>query len=62
MIWKRIKNDAKIKDVRKSADAAAKQLSAQKNLVNSTSAWLTQRKDQNGFGTDFEYTLLPRGH
>ena len=61
MIWKRTKSNAKIKDVHESADAAAKQLKAQKSLVNNTALWLANRKEQNGFGTDFEYTLRPRG-
>lgn len=60
MIWNR-KKTSKIKDVRKSADDAAKQLREQKTQVTRTAAWLERRKEQNGFGTDFEYTLQPRG-
>lgn len=56
----RKKNRAEIKDARKSANDAAEQLKAQKILVNTTAAWLSRRKEQNGFGTDFEYTLRPR--
>jgi hypothetical protein len=61
MIWKSKKNKAKIDDARKSATDAAAQLKAQRSLVNSTSLWLANRKEVNGFGTDFEYTLRPRG-
>lgn len=60
MIWNR-KKSPKIKDVRKSADEAAKLLEEQKSQVTKTAAWLERRKEQNGFGTDFEYTLQPRG-
>lgn len=59
MIWNR-KKRARIKDVRKSADDAAKQLQSQKAQVNRTASWLERRKEQNGFGTDFEYTLRPK--
>lgn len=61
MIWKSKKNKAKINDARKSANDAAEQLKAQRSIVNSTSLWLSRRKELNGFGTDFEYTLRPRG-
>ena len=59
MIWHRKKS--KTQEVKDSAEAAAKQLSEQKSLVNSLSAWLERRKDQNGFGEDIEITLRPRG-
>ena len=29
--------------------------------VNALTNWLSSRKDQNGFGEDFEFTLIPRG-
>jgi hypothetical protein len=56
----RKKNQVEIKDAHKSADDAAEQLKSQRILVTTTSAWLARRKEQNGFGTDFEYTLRPR--
>jgi hypothetical protein len=28
--------------------------------MNSIAAYLEKRKDQNGFGSDFEYTLRPK--
>ena len=42
------------------ANKAADQLEKQKPKVNNISNWLEHRKDQNGFGEDFEYTLRPR--
>ena len=38
------------------ADTAAKQ-----PHVNALTSWLDNRKNQNGFGEDFEFTLVPRG-
>lgn len=29
--------------------------------MNALATWLENRKDKNGFGTDFEYTLRPKG-
>lgn len=42
------------------ANEAAEQLKQQKPRVNNITSWLENRKDQNGFGEDFEYTLRPR--
>lgn len=42
-------------------EEAAEQLRSQKTQVNAVSSWLETRKQQNGFGDDFEVTLIPRG-
>lgn len=42
------------------ASEAADQLEKQKPKVNNLTSWLEDRKNQNGFGEDFEYTLRPR--
>lgn len=36
-------------------------LQRDKAKMNSIAAYLETRKDQNGFGRDFEYTLRPKG-
>lgn len=59
MIWNS-KRRAKIKELQKSVEAAQEQLSSQRKEVSSVASWLERRKDQNGFGADFEYTLRPR--
>lgn len=48
------------KKIKLSAYAAEKQLQKQETHVNMLTSWLTNRKDQNGFGEDFEFTLIPR--
>lgn len=59
MIWNR-KRRSKIKEVQKRAEEAAAQLNSQKSEVTTVASWLERRKNQNGFGADFEYTLRPR--
>jgi hypothetical protein len=49
------------KQIKLSAYEAAKQLERQEPRVNKLAAWLENRRNQNGFGEDFEYTLRPRG-
>lgn len=36
------------------------QLSANAEKMNNIATYLEKRKNQNGFGTDFEFTLRPR--
>lgn len=60
-MWKK-KQTAKSanKKVRISAYEAEKQLTRQEPRVNIITSWLDRRRDQNGFGADFELTLIPR--
>lgn len=48
------------KKIRISAYAAEKQLQKQEPRVNMITNWLNTRHRQNGFGEDFELTLIPR--
>lgn len=43
------------------ADKSLQETSERQPHVNALSSWLASRKDQNGFGEDFEFTLIPRG-
>jgi len=49
------------KKLLKPTEEAAEQLRSQKSQVNAVSSWLENRKQQNGFGEDFEVSLIPRG-
>ncbi|WP_291053751.1 hypothetical protein [Herbiconiux sp.] len=42
------------------ADESMRRVAAQQPHVNALTSWLEARKDQNGFGEDFEYTLRPK--
>ena len=42
------------------AHAAQEQLRAQQPQVNAITRYLERRKNINGFGTDFEWTLTPK--
>lgn len=41
-------------------DASLDQTAANQPKVNAITSWLDNRKNQNGFGEDFEYTLRPK--
>lgn len=60
-MWNRKKNKKKIKELRQIQEQAELQLRGQRPEVHGIANWLTRRRDQNGFGMDFEYTLRPRG-
>lgn len=59
MMWNR-KKKAKIKELRAIEEQASRQLQNQRPEVHHVASWLSRRKDENGFGLDFEYTLRPR--
>jgi hypothetical protein len=42
------------------ADAATEKLRTQQPQVNALTGYLDRRKDANGFGHDFEWTLKPK--
>ncbi len=60
MIWNR-KPKTRTKDVHESVKTAEMILNSQQKHVTAVSSWLERRKNQNGFGEDFEFTLIPRG-
>lgn len=43
------------------ADQAVEQLRAQQPHVTAITEYLKRRKKTNGFGRDFEWTLVPKG-
>lgn len=49
--------DAHYDEIEKTLDARHDALRAQEPRVNALVAWLTERKLNNGFGEDFEWTL-----
>ena len=53
---RRIDTDAIARQARASLDRTSRQ----QTQVNNLTAWLNNRKVQNGFGEDFEVTLTPR--
>lgn len=42
------------------ADESMRLVEQQRDHVNALTGWLERRKNQNGFGTDFEYSLIPK--
>lgn len=44
----------------KQTDAVNATLKREGPRMNNIAAYLEKRKDQNGFGSDFEYTLRPK--
>jgi len=42
-------------------DAVLEKLTREGPHMNALAAFLERRRDQNGFGDDFEYTLKPKG-
>jgi hypothetical protein len=50
------------KKLLETTEAAAQQLEEQKPKVNALGSWLENRLEQNGFGEDFEVSLIPRGN
>lgn len=61
MMWRK-KQRVDPAELNAQADAATTQLLEQQERVNAVTSYLERRKLQNGFGTDFEYTLTPRGN
>ncbi|PPF18258.1 hypothetical protein C5B92_07010 [Rathayibacter sp. AY1A4] len=43
------------------AAESVQRVESQQERVNLITAWLISRKESNGFGDDFEYTLKPKG-
>jgi hypothetical protein len=43
------------------AEAATEQIRTQQDRVNVMADWFERRKNVNGFGDDFEWTLKPKG-
>lgn len=48
-------------DLTRKADESLQETKKQQARVNVIVGYLERRKNQNGFGDDFEYTLKPRG-
>lgn len=48
-------------DLFRKADESLKTTREQQERINVVTSYLERRKNQNGFGEDFEYTLRPRG-
>ena len=62
MIWRKKKTPrVDPAELSQKADAALEQVRAQQPHVNTLTNWLERRKNQNGFGADFEYALRPKG-
>lgn len=55
------KSKPKVRDIRATAEAAAEQLKAQEPKVTFISRWLAWRTNENGFGEDFDITIVPKG-
>jgi hypothetical protein len=60
MIFRR-KTDIDHEEAFANAQEAIVQLENQQQKVTALAAWLDNRKNQNGFGADFEFTLRPKG-
>lgn len=62
MIWP-IKRTSHInpEELTRKAEESLKQTQAQQPKVNALTTYLENRKNQNGFGEDFEYTLKLKG-
>lgn len=44
------------------AEEASEQIRNQQPHVDALNGWLERRKNINGFGQDFELTLIPKGN
>ena len=60
MSWFRKKKRSDPSAVSAQADAATEQIRTQQDRVNALTGYLDRRKDANGFGSDFEWTLKPK--
>lgn len=60
MIWRK---KARIDplEVARMAEKASEQIRSQQPHVDALNGWLERRKNVNGFGDDFEYSLIPKG-
>lgn len=63
MSWLRKKGSTRVDPdkLNQQAEEAIRITSDQQERVNTLTSYLNNRKNQNGFGEDFEYTLRPRG-
>lgn len=63
MSWKQKLRGKRIDpaDLTRKADESLRTTSGQQERVNMLTEYLERRKNQNGFGEDFEYTLRPKG-
>lgn len=48
-------------ELTRKADESLRETKELQPKVNSITSYLERRKNQNGFGEDFEYTLKPKG-
>lgn len=60
MMWFRRKPRVDTAAAERQADAAVQRITDQQPRVDALTSWLERRKNQNGFGDDFEYTLRPK--
>jgi hypothetical protein len=60
MMWRR-KKRIDPAELAAQADAATAQIRTQQDRVNVMADWFERRKNTNGFGDDFEWTLKPKG-
>ena len=60
--WLRKNTDDRVdpEELKRLAEESLEETKAQQAHVNVITSYLNQRKNQNGFGEDFEITLLPR--
>lgn len=49
-------------ELTRQAEAASEQIRSQQPHVDALNGWLERRKNINGFGQDFELTLIPKGN
>jgi hypothetical protein len=60
MMWRRKKSRTDPDAISAQADAATEQLRTQQAQVNALTEYLDRRKATNGFGDDFEWSLIPK--
>lgn len=48
-------------ELQEKAEASLERTRKQQPYINFITSWLNNRKGENGFGEDFEYTLRPKG-
>lgn len=60
MSWRRKKSATDAEAISAQADAATEKLRTQQPRVNALANYLDRRKESNGFGDDFEWSLIPK--
>lgn len=60
MMWRK-KSRVDPREAIRLAEEASEQIRSQQPHVDALNGWLERRKNINGFGQDFELTLIPKG-